>query len=357
MILHIIQYEKFTSDYINKINELYDSNDHLFFVHGNSGIDNIRKVNGSNVVLSRTYSGKKKECAALKQYINKADKVILHSIFFPSYLFVTVISQVKKNANKYFWVIWGADLYDAYWKRNDSIGLKFKEILRRYFIRNIRAVGYIPGDYKFLKTHYRTSAQFYLASYTYDFIDLKDSNDAHKSVNIMLGNSASPSCQYLEALDLIKPYKDLDINVWCVLSYPKENQEYINSVIEKGKKIFGDKFHPMTDYLAYDDYMEFLLSIDIAILNNNRQQGLGNIAGLLYYGKRVYLNPLNSCRQYFEDFCCKVFSTEDLSIDDIAVKDNKELKSQNQKAILKFFSDAEFKKRWERIFSADWSKF
>ena len=94
--------------------------------------------------------------------------------------------------------------------------------------------------------------------------------------------------------------------------------------------------------------------IDVAIFNHNRQQALGNIASLLYLGKKVYVNPANGCKDYFEKMGAKIFSTESLSEADICKCNSKKLQAINRKVIDKFFSDQQFKERWRRIFEEDY---
>lgn len=47
-------------------------------------------------------------------------------------------------------------------------------------------------------------------------------------------------------------------------------------VIIKGKELFGEKFIPLTEFMTFEKYLEFLGSIDIAIFAHKRQQAMGN---------------------------------------------------------------------------------
>lgn len=349
MILHLIAYEKFTEDYIKRINSLFGEQNHLFLVFGEKLESDIRNVEASNVVYSIDFTNKMKCASFLVEKILKSGKVIIHAMFL-SNLYLTLLLLLQPIAgHKYFWNIWGYDLYNAYWNRE-----KFarREKLRIKFIKKLRAVGYIPGDYDFLKKHYETNAKFYLASYSYDFFTPKVeiSDEDKKTVNILLGNSATEECRYEEAIDLLSKYSEKPIKVKCVLSYPKENQDYRNKIVKYGKEKLGDKFIPLIDFMPFEKYTDLLSGIDIAIFNHSRQQALGNIASLLYLGKRVYITPENACKGYFEDMGTKVFSIEELCEADICKKDSYAYKEINRKAIDEFFSDKQFKKRWRRIF-------
>lgn len=352
MILHIFPYEKFTYDYVERINRLFGPENHMFFVYGSRSDDAIRKVKAENVVMESEIGKIFENKYFLVKNICRADKIIIHSLFLNTVYFAILVLLQPIFGKKYFWNIWGADLYNAYWNKQKSR----REFLRVYFIKRLPAVGYIKGDYDFLKAHYQTNAKFYLASYTYDFFEpqvQRLKKDIEQTVNILLGNSATPECQYEKAIDMLVPYKNKNISVRCVLSYPEQNEGYRNHIIQYGKEKLGDKFIPLVGFMPYEEYTTMLAEIDIAIFNHNRQQALGNIASLLYLGKRVFINPDNACKEYFEDMGAIVFSTESLTEKDIIKKDATALANHNKKIIDLFFSDEAFKERWEKIFASE----
>lgn len=353
MILHIFLYDKFSHDYIEKINELFDPEQHIFWNYGALPSAEIRSVQTDNSLFNLEYKNKLSELYQLYRLIIKADKVIIHSLFVPKAYLVLIDILITFNREKFFWNIWGGDLYDAYWERKNSMKLRVKEVFRRYLIRKLKYVGYIPGDYVFLKEHYKTEADFFLVSYIYDFYIPyveTDQNDKD-SINILLGNSATETSQYEKSIDMLVRYADKPIKVKCILSYPAKNVKYREKIIKYGRERLGEKFEPIVDFMTYEKYTELLSGIDIAIFNHNRQQALGNIASLLYLGKRIFINPENACKSYFEAMGAEVFSTEDLTEQEICKKDNHDMAEKNRKAIDEFFSDRKFYERWNRIFT------
>lgn len=350
MIVHVFIYEKFAEDYIQRINRLFDSTDHLFFIYGRKALENIKTIHGDNVFFSSNFNNIFSWGSFLSKKIDKANKVIIHSIFSRKLLFILLLKQ-KKNASKYFWMIWGGDLYNAYWNKDKNLMNKILELARKKFIRKIPAVGYIRGDFEFLTTHYKTNAKFYTASYTYDFHIPFTSPKTASSINILLANSASPSCRYEAMLKKIAKFKCPNIQIYCVLSYPN-NQTYISYIKKLGHDLLGDRFHALDYYMPYNEYMKLLNSIDIALFNHNRQQALGNIASLLYLGKKVYISDENACKEYFEDMGAIVYAINDFSELSLSAPINENIVIKNRKAIEHFFSDAEFYARWEKIFSS-----
>ncbi|WP_026665069.1 TDP-N-acetylfucosamine:lipid II N-acetylfucosaminyltransferase [Butyrivibrio sp. FC2001] len=347
MIVHIFVYDKFHISYIKKINSLFDN--HTFFVYDphkkKTGAENAIK----NACYSSDFKSTKKWIYSLETAIDQAERVIFHSIFSTRIL-LSAVKKIHDNSQKYFWVIWGGDLYNAYWNRNNSLPMICREFIRRYFIKRIDSVGIVKGDYRFLKKHYKTNATFYLASYTYDLLPYSEKKNQNEMTSILLANCASNTCRYEDIIIRLSRLNTKNYIVYCILSYPN-NQEYIEKICKMGRKMLEDRFIPVTEFMDYNDYMRFLEKIDIAVFNHDRQQALGNIASLIYLGKTVFINHDNCCGEFFEDMGAVIFPVEELSEKWISKPCmTKEIRNSNKQCIENFFSDEEFKKRWERIF-------
>lgn len=349
-VVHIFPNEKFSFQYIKKINEIFGENAHFFLIHGEPVDDKIEIAREKNVAFLNNNIWE--IYPILKKQISKSSKVVLHSLNLSNSLFASLLFLQKKEGRKYFWNIWGGDLYNSYWNRNRNIKSKIREAVRKYFIKRLPAVGYIPSDYKFLKEHYTTKADFYLASYAYNFFEINEEECNNEKFVVLLGNSATETCQYEEIIDKLTLCKRDNLKVYCVLSYP-QNKNYIERISKYGKEKLGDIFFPQIEFMKYDEYMSFLASVDVAIFNHNRQQGLGNIASLLYLGKKVIINPANGCKDYFEKMGATLYSTE--NVGDILYEPiEDEIKINNKECIRSFFSDEEFGKRWRKVFDADY---
>jgi hypothetical protein len=116
---------------------------------------------------------------------------------------------------------------------------------------------------------------------------VEQTKSTQSGLTILVGNSADPSNNHIEALEKLLPYKDQDIKICVPLSYG--DQAHAKKVIEQGKDWFGEKFFPMVSFMPFDQYLKFLKSVDIAIFNHKRQQAMGNIITLLGMGKTVYV--------------------------------------------------------------------
>jgi hypothetical protein len=70
-------------------------------------------------------------------------------------------------------------------------------------------------------------------------------------------------------------------------------QQHAKLVIAQGHEWFGDKLVPMTGFMPFEQYLEFLKSFDIAIFNHQRQQAMGNTITLLVF--RLVNSLINIC--------------------------------------------------------------
>lgn len=110
--------------------------------------------------------------------------------------------------------------------------------------------------------------------------------------SILIGNSASSTNNHVEAFRLISDSaKGNNTEVIVPLSYG--DQCYKNEIVDLGQQILGDCFHPITDFLSLNDYVELIKHCGSAIMNHKRQQGVGNVVIMLYLGARVFLREDN----------------------------------------------------------------
>jgi hypothetical protein len=156
----------------------------------------------------------------------------------------------------------------------------------------------------------------------------------HLGTNILLGNSADPSNNHIEVFNKLTNYKDSDIKVYTPLSYG--NKKYAQNIINQGKKLLGDKFVPITDFMPKEEYLTLLAKIDIAVFNHNRQQAMGNIITLLGLGKTVYLKQDISSAILLKNHGIKTF---DLQMFKLEVADSKIIKTNIDKVKDYFSAD------------------
>jgi len=165
------------------------------------------------------------------------------------------------------------------------------------------------------------------------------------TINIQIGNSADPSNEHFEMLEILEKYRDEDIKIFAPLSYgPKD---YAYKVKDEGEKIFGDKFVAMLDFMPFEEYLTFLGEIDIAIFNHKRQQAMGNTISLLGLGKKVYMRNGVSQWGFFDKINVKVYDISDIEL----VLIRSEVARSNYESVLKYFSQETLRKQLYDVFA------
>mgnify|MGYP000059736785 FL=1 len=165
-------------------------------------------------------------------------------------------------------------------------------------------------------------------------------------VQIQINNSCDKST--LEVLDYLKKYKDENIKIVTILSYGQ--MDYKEEIIKKGKKIFDDKFTYIDNYLSPEKYSQHLANNDILILNQNRQQGVGNTMASLYLGIKVFIRSEISVYKSLTNDGIKVFDTNNipaLDYNEFVYYDKREI---NQNIVSSFFDENCVARQWEYIF-------
>ena len=353
-ILHIIAHDKFTLGYISFMQKYYSECEQLFLASKDSICSSVNvidelKENSSVVVYSDwkwlAFSN------AIKKYIDESDIIIVsglfgfeHSIFFwPS-----------KALNKTYIQYWGGDFYQLreklkFWDLFKKID-RFK--LLRVMDKTYGAVFLIEDDYVsfksltgFEKKNVYTAAMPFDPNTTYNFSEHRNHNMTC-DVNVVVGNSAAIDNEHCEAFEKLKHLKQ-HVSVYCPLSYGDD--EYREMVISLGNKYFGDKFHPVLDWMDEKDYYDFLSTMDIGIFGNNRQQGMGNIRALLSMGKKVFLRTNTSMYMYYSRIGFKCYDYESLNVceyDDLICFPEQET---NERIADTWYTPESVKTQWDKV--------
>ncbi|MBZ0182679.1 MAG: TDP-N-acetylfucosamine:lipid II N-acetylfucosaminyltransferase [Melioribacteraceae bacterium] len=350
MFIHLLTESAYTYKYNQLIQSCFDINEHQFFIFGKSTWDknenysfyNSLKINNIN---DSNFVNKLKECTG----------IILHGMF--SHEIVNLLFENQHLLSKTNWLLWGGDLY-FYREVETGVITKEFEHKRKTIIKQLAYISCeVEGDFNIAKRVYSTQAEYFYAGYPFllDFEYLKQLRKKQivkTETRVLLGNSATRTNNHIEAINLIAKYKKDNIKVFVPLSYG--NKEYAEKIIEYGKSVLEEKFIPLSTFIPFNEYMELLASIDIAIMNHNRQQALGSILSLLFLNKKVYMQEEVTTYQYLANLELEIFSIKDilfLEFEDL-IKRNKLSSSENEKKILNTHSIDAWTKRWEKVFSS-----
>ena len=340
LTVHLMHNQKFIMPFINFVNTHFDQGSQLFVIVGGRSESEFPIVRYENVVvLDRSalrYWNILNYFSTLKNILFKSNRIIIHSLYFPRISHFLFINKVFLK--KCYWIMWGGDFYFP----------EKQSWFKKQVIKKIRHfITYLKGDFELAQKWYGTTGEYH-ECFMYPSNLYKDyvaPEVKHSSINILVGNSADPSNNHLEIFDKLEVFKDQDIKIYAPLSYG--NQTYAKKVIEEGKKQFGDKFEPLTDMMPFDQYLEFLGLIDVAIFNHKRQQAMGNTITLLSLGKKVFMRSDITPWELFEDIDVKVFDVENIKLDLLDEK----IKKDNQEKIKKHFSIDNYKKQLQELFN------
>lgn len=349
--LHIMVDSIYCKDYTEKINRLYNGNEHFFLIHQHN---TTRKYNKKNCVAVNKVGFKL--MMKIIYMALKAKTVIFHSLYIDKkmYIIFAVLSCIMTQ--KFMWFIWSADLYNEHEMemkiKGFSLKKRIKRLARKVIIHNLKAIIVVAeGDYNQTKKWYRTKAKMLQAEYAYNLIEVDDlKNDSKSTIKILAGHEADEACCHKRLFKRLEFCKDKNVEIITILSYPRHNLAYIDDVIITGKHIFGDKFFPVIDWMPYEAYIELLNSIDIAVFEMDIQMGAGNIFNLLYLGKKVYISDKNSIYEQLIKQGMECFSKQEIDPKTFFQPLTDEEKKNNRKKIADELSDSTFKRKWNKVF-------
>jgi hypothetical protein len=370
--LHLMIDNIYTKKFIEVVNRNFDLNEHTFIIFVYDKIKYVDPDAYKNIRVIKVMSGVRKFNQTDKKFIEThviADKKIF--IHYLDDLFIRLLYRTEKPL---YWALWGADFYNyiriplfqnftkqliGKEKLQESLKGIYNNIkrtirssLRRRFISRINYIlTWNEGDYNLIKDFYKTNAKmlefFYPIPINFEDLQEIDCHEISDKFNlkskfktiVQIGNSGDPTNNHLEVFHMLGEIKSNDLCVLAILSYG--NQEYISNLIDKGKELFGDRFFPVTDYLPPREYSMILSQVDVAIMNHNRQQGVGNLVSLFYLGKKVYINEQTSTFDFLSTHGIEVYPVKQL-----LKEDNNEITffgaesiANNRKKIEELFSE------------------
>ncbi len=304
-ILHLFHWDKkFAPPFRDLIHEHFADGRHKFVVYGEVEPDAL-PASADTVV----YRSLLKNFFSLSRAMHRAEKIILHGLFNVHMIYVLALQPwlLKKCC----WVIWGGDLYfheakqkDRHWKRY--------ELLRQFVIKRLALVTTtVPGDYLLVRKWYRTKAR-YIQNLMYSSHICRQvlpcDDKGNDTLVIQIGNSADPSNNHKEIIDKLSILKANNFVVYAPLSYG--NKSYGDEVIAYGLSKLGDRFIPLTTFMTFEEYNDYLRRVDIVIFNHMRQQAMGNTIALLSLGKVVWLRSDVTPWSYFNELGLNVYDSK-----------------------------------------------
>lgn len=255
--------------------------------------------------------------SSVNQILQELHRKEIVAVFFHTLhrAWYSLLENIPRD-KKIFWFGWGSDYYDMlpqnlYLPRTSSyvqpsLTSKLKSGLRKGLQKfglitaprydALRFVDYFSPvlDVEFqMVTHHvssLSSARYICWNYgtAEDDLSLPGATSV-TGENILAGNSASATNNHIELFHALKEQVDLNgRSVIVPLSYG--DVKYRDIVLAEGKKILGDNFVPLTEYMPKDKYIETIRSCGFVAMNHLRQQAVGNVCIAMLMGAKIYLN-------------------------------------------------------------------
>jgi hypothetical protein len=167
-----------------------------------------------------------------------------------------------------------------------------------------------------------------------NFEDSPTLNDQrNRKMILMLGNSANPSNNQVDYLDALTACSVQIDNIILPLSYG--NTSYGDWVVRQFQTS-ELRTTILRSLMPAEEYERIIDSVDIIVMGQLRQQGLGNILKALHKGKTVYLNPKGVNFKHFHSRGFSVFDTNNLQRGIQLI--SKEGQFQNAQLVKKFWN-------------------
>ena len=334
-IIHIATDEKFIDAALNIYTKAFPGMN-LFLILQRESDENILYLNQKDkYVFVKTNND---FVDIVEDYCKEAKIIVFHGM---NHSQAILANKLSKYSKKYVWSVFGAEVYNNNLIfKNEAVGSKtyntfiysfkklFKDIFRSVYYKLVKGKenpnktvkkSFMKMDYvsilyeEELKNYFKlgiVNSNIEHIKFTYYPLDLVINKNIGfvDGTNILLGNSASYTNNHLEAFDFIQKCNLRKFNILSPLSYG--NKKYADEIIELGKRKFGDRFYPLTEYMPLIEYQNILKSCGIVIMNHYRQQAVGNVMNAVFFGAKVFLSERNTLFHYLKRIGCYVYSIE-----------------------------------------------
>ena len=317
MILHLLFDQKF-SDYVIEQFAADEMQSDFVLVSSTQKMQYFQRIDAVRFVNPDVLSEMEQLLSDLSNY----KSVIFHGLFYPwqEWLLNHWPSHVKIA-----WACWGGEIYGQPDIRTSFLKPISKIVDRVHRILYSQKIGYvfpkdlirkvdycltgIDAEYEYVKDYLGTDIQY--LQYVYYSIDetLGSLKSAHTmGMNIFVGNSATIENNHLETFLRLKRICNGNKRIIVPLSYGSPWVR--NMCLKVGRKLFGEKFNPLLDFMPREEYNATMLNCAVMIQPHLREQAHGNIVTGLWLGMRVYLSERGIDYQRFNKIGCKVYTIE-----------------------------------------------
>lgn len=330
MILHITTDSKFIYYSIDQFEKAYPKGN-IYLVDVPSENYKLQFIKeADNIIVAPTASPKYK---SVIEHISDYDFVVMHCLNGAR---VKIINSAPSDTI-FAWIPWGFDLFDLDKDLNyflpetkklikwAQVHYKFRKLFENIYnnlfysnpkhIQKQKAISRISyflnrkPNLRLIQPFNKGIQQLDYYYYTIENTLGRCINDKVDGDNILIGNSATPTNNHLEAFNRLKEFDLKDKDVIVPMSYG--DKKYGNQIIDYGETLFKEQFHPLMEFMPIEDYNSIIKSCGIVVMNHIRPQAFGNILTALWLGSKVFLNKKNSIYDFFKKRGVIIFSIDD----------------------------------------------
>lgn len=343
-IAHLITDEKFPDSAFHLFETAAPGSNHFYIVGRRKPLVYIKKIKPR---FSKEVS------ASLLKKLTEYDLLLLHSLN-PVHKNIANRMAVFETRPKMLWIGMGFDYYDLiYPDRTDLLLARTRSVTRgakkpapsissrlfgiKRFVRSIvansnkteipkrsviRSIDYfapvLPNEYALVKMACDGDEFPLYVDWNYSANTAMLDDDSFPMVDrgsndILVGNSASVTNNHFDCFNLLEFLECMKGNIYVPLSYGPD--WYRNEVLSHGYLLFGGRFRPLVKFLPFDVYIKTISCCAVALMNQIRQEALGNVGSMLYMGATVFLREESPLFQFLKSEGAQCFSIQQLEKD------------------------------------------
>lgn len=187
----------------------------------------------------------------------------------------------------------------------------------------------LPNEYDLLRDHLGVKALPFPLHYTYRHLsDTIQTIDFAKAEWILVGNSADPSNNHLDILELLDR-RSIRSHLFIPLAYGED--KYRDAVVDY-VKTHSLACDIQTELVPREEYKIKLMNCRAAVFGHIRQQAIGNINICMLQGIKVFLYKDSVAYKFFKSLGSFVYSIEDdLFLEELLKPLTKEQNELNRK--------------------------
>lgn len=324
-ILHLATDDKFLDHALPVFEAVYPNSNEAIVFSSSLKLRYVKSTVSKIIKPRKSYD--RSNASMIRNFFESCDVVVFHSF---SGGFSGLVRLIPKETPT-IWLGWGYDYYDLI----DNLSLllpKTKELksvlqpitmsmkLRQTVKKLLEKTGIIenkialikrfavfapvlPSEYQMIKAAVKMEPFPRYVRWNYGTIEdnlVKGFEKETVSGNdILVGNSASFTCNHVESFDVLSQISLNNRKVISPLSYGEV--PYREEIEKLGRNYFGDNFFPLRDFIPVEEYIAQIKSCGFVIMNHVRQQAVGNIIIMLYLGARVFLREENPTYRFLAD--------------------------------------------------------